>query len=93
MSTLQSAGSHVRRVGSQVYSAYANGRWPILDGPLWLALVVVAVVVALVLLGDSPWRWVFIPIGVLFVSVPLWIRWCVALWKSVHAFREELQGK
>lgn len=93
MPTLQSVGSRVRRVGSQVYSAYANGRWPILDGPVWLAAVIVAVMVALVLLGDSPWRWVFVPFGVLFVSVPLWMRWIVALWKSVRAFREGLQGQ
>lgn len=93
MPTLRSAGSRVRLLGSQVYSAYENGRWPILDGPVWLGALLIAVVVALVLLGDSPWRWVFIAIGVLLVSVPMWVRWVVALWKSVGAFREGLQEK
>lgn len=79
--------SRGKRLASRVYDAGAGGRSPILDGPWWLA-VVGLVVVTVLTLGSSPWTWLVLPIAALFFWIPFCIRWILALWRSVGAFRE-----
>ena len=79
--------SGLRAASSKVYAGWAGSRNPILDGPWWLGAVVLASMVGLAVV-DGPWRWLILPVAILFILVPLGIRWAVALGRSVGAFRE-----
>jgi hypothetical protein len=90
-STMQSVEtertSRGKRLASRVYDAGAGGRSPTLDGPWWLtalSLIVVTVMIS----GTGPWKWLVLPVAALFFWLPFCVRWSVALWRSVGAFRE-----
>jgi hypothetical protein len=62
-----------------------------MDGPWWLAVLLV-VALAVLTFGNSPWKWVGVPVLVVFGSLPLCVRWISAIWQSVTAFREGLRS-
>lgn len=83
--------SRLRRFASTVYDAQAGGRSPILDGPWWLGLTA-AVVLAVLVLGSSPWTWIVLPVAAVLLWLPFCVRWVVSLTRSVRAFRQGLRS-
>jgi hypothetical protein len=79
--------SQIRRVAATVYDAQGGSRSPVLDGPWWLGLIGV-VVVAVLVLDSEPWKWLVVPIAAAFFWLPFYVRWVLALSRSVRAFRE-----
>jgi hypothetical protein len=82
--------SRIRPLASTVYDAQAGSRSPILDGPWWLGLTAV-VVLAVLVFGSSPWKWLVLPVVAVLFWLPFCVRLAVALSFSVSAFREGLQ--
>ena len=79
--------SRTRRLASKVYDAGAGSRSPVLDGPWWLGALGLSVVTVLTF-GNNPWKWLVLPIAAVLFWLPFCIRWSLAIWHSVDAFRE-----
>src|SRR5262249_33274875 len=77
----------VNQLASTVYDAQAGSRTPILDGPWWLGPTVILVMAVLVF-GSTPWKWIVLPVAAVLLWLPLCVRWVVSLSRSVSAFRE-----
>jgi hypothetical protein len=83
--------SSAKRLAATVYDAHGGSRSPLLDGPWWLGITT-ALALAVLVFGDSPWKWLAAPVAVALFWLPLGIRWAVALRRSVSAFREGYQS-
>jgi hypothetical protein len=83
--------SAVTRAAAATYEAQAHGRVPILDGPWWLGLTV-AVGLGVLTFGHGPWKWLALLVVAALLWLPYFVRWTVAICRSVRAAREEWQS-
>lgn len=74
-----------------MHDAHADSRSVLLDGPWWLVGLLVVVVTVLTF-GSAPWKWVVLPVAVLFLWVPRGARWWSAVRRSMTAFRDGLRS-
>lgn len=79
--------SRMKRLAREVYDAQAGSRSPILDGPWWLGMSLLAAVAVLLIVG-SPWKWLALLVLIGFFWLPFLVRWAVALARTVPAFRK-----
>lgn len=79
--------SNLKRVAVQVFDANAGTKTPVLDGPWWLAGALVLAIVTFNVAPD-PWRWIAVPVLVIFGLLPFVAHWVVALARAIPEFRK-----